>query len=172
MTISLARVLLAASTPLLAAAPTTTLAQRASSKTPIQITADLSEATRKVYHADLEIPVTAGTVDLTTPKWIPGNHRPTGPVEDIVGVVFMADGKPLVWRRDDVDMYEFHVTVPKGVTMLHAHLDCIVDRAADAEVRRARVGEAAALSGAHARGRHRHPAKGEGAGRLGNWHSA
>jgi len=67
-----------------------------------------------------------GPVTLTTPKWIPGNHRPTGPVDDITGVVFTANGKPLPWRRDDVDLFQFHVTVPPGTTMLHAHLDCIV----------------------------------------------
>src|SRR6185312_7140411 len=33
----------------------------------------------------------------------------------------------LPWRRDSVDLYEFHVTVPEGVTTLHAHLDCIVN---------------------------------------------
>jgi predicted metalloprotease with PDZ domain len=32
----------------------------------------------------------------------------------------------LLWRRDDVDLYQFHLTIPKGVTSLHAHLDCIV----------------------------------------------
>jgi predicted metalloprotease with PDZ domain len=95
-------------------------------KTPIQITADLSDATRKIYHAEVDIPVTAGPVSLTTPKWIPGNHRPTGPVDEITGVVFTANGKVLPWRRDDEDLYEFHVTVPVGVTTLHAHLDCIV----------------------------------------------
>ncbi len=105
---------------------TTYAAGQKPGQTPIQIHADLSDATKKIYHAEVEIPVSAGIVDLTTPKWIPGNHRPTGPVEDIVGVVFSADGKPLSWRRDDVDMYEFHVVVPKGVTTLHAHLDCIV----------------------------------------------
>src|SRR6201994_259896 len=94
-------------------------------KTPIQITADLSEAPRKLYHAEVDIPVTPGPVTLTTPKWIPGNHRPTGPVDDITGVVFTANGKVLPWRRDDEDLYEFHVTVPAGVTTLHAHLDCI-----------------------------------------------
>jgi predicted metalloprotease with PDZ domain len=95
-------------------------------KTPIQITADLSEAPRKLYHAEVDIPVQPGPVSLTTPKWIPGNHRPTGPVDDITGVVFTANGKVLPWRRDDEDLYEFHVTVPEGVTTLHAHLDCIV----------------------------------------------
>ena len=93
---------------------------------PIQITADLSDAPRKLYHAEVDIPVTPGPVSLTTPKWIPGNHRPTGPVDDITGVVFTANGKVLPWRRDEEDLYEFHVTVPEGVTTLHAHLDCIV----------------------------------------------
>src|SRR5277367_3561295 len=95
-------------------------------KTPIQITADLSDAPRKIYHAEVDIPVTPGPVTLTTPKWIPGNHRPTGPVDDITGVVFTANGKVLPWRRDEEDLYEFHVTVPAGVTTLHAQLDCIV----------------------------------------------
>lgn len=98
----------------------------AAAQQPIRITADLSEAPRKLYHAEVDIPVHAGTVALTTPKWIPGNHRPTGPVEDITGVVFTANGKTLLWRRDDTDLYQFHVEVPAGVTSLHAHLDCIV----------------------------------------------
>jgi predicted metalloprotease with PDZ domain len=93
---------------------------------PIRITADLSDAPRKIFHAEIDLPVTAGPLTLTTPKWIPGNHRPTGPVNEITGVVFTANGKTLPWRRDDVDLYEFHLTIPAGVTTLHAHLDCIV----------------------------------------------
>ncbi len=109
---------------LLAAVPA--LAQK-----PITITADLSDAPRKLFHAEVDIPVTPGPLALTTPKWIPGNHRPTGPVDDITGVVFTAalpggQPQPLPWRRDDVDLYQFHLTIPKGVTTLHAHLDCIV----------------------------------------------
>jgi predicted metalloprotease with PDZ domain len=97
-----------------------------SPKPPIQITADLSDAPRKLFHAEIDLPVTAGPLTLITPKWIPGDHRPTGPVDSITGVVVTANGQRLPWRRDDVDLYEFHVTVPEGVTMLHAHLDCIV----------------------------------------------
>lgn len=93
---------------------------------PISITADLTDAPRELYHAEFDLPVNPGPLALITPKWIPGNHRPTGPVSDIAGVVFTANGQVLPWRRDDVDLFEFHVTIPAGVTTLHAHLDCIV----------------------------------------------
>jgi predicted metalloprotease with PDZ domain len=93
---------------------------------PIHITADLTDAPRKLYHAEIDLPVSAGPISLITPEWIPGTHMPAGPAEAITGVVFTADGKTLPWRRDDVNLYEFHLTVPEGVTTLHAHLDCIV----------------------------------------------
>src|ERR1035441_266962 len=102
------------------------VAQPASNATPIPIVADLPEAGRKLYHAEIDLPVKAGALTLITPQWIPGNHRPTGPVNDITGVVFTANGQTLPWRRDDVNLYEYHLTVPKGVTSVHAHLDCIV----------------------------------------------
>jgi predicted metalloprotease with PDZ domain len=97
------------------------LAQR----TPIQIAADLSEAPRKLLHAEIDIPVSTGPLALITPQWIPGHHGPGGPVADLTGVVFTAGGRTLPWRRDDVDLYEFHLTVPAGVSSVHAHLDCI-----------------------------------------------
>jgi predicted metalloprotease with PDZ domain len=101
-------------------------AKPAAPAAPIQIVADLTDAPRKLYHAEIDLPVSEGPLTLITPEWIPGDHRPTGPVEDITGVVFSIDGKPILWRRDDVELYEFHVTIPKGATTLHAHLDCIV----------------------------------------------
>ena len=95
-------------------------------KTPIEITADLTDAPRKLYHAEIDLPVSPGAVTLITPEWIPGTHMAAGPAQEITGVVFTADGKALAWHRDDVNLYEFHLTVPEGVTRLHAHLDCIV----------------------------------------------
>src|SRR6202035_3168927 len=51
---------------------------------------------------------------------------PAGSSAKIAGVVFTANGQTLPWRRDDVDLYQFHLTIPAGVTKLHAHLDCVV----------------------------------------------
>jgi len=93
---------------------------------PITITADLSEAPRKLWHADMTIPVQPGALTLTTVKWVPGNHRPTGPIDQLTGIVFHANGKTLPWRRDDVDLYAFHLDVPKGVSTLDVHVDAIV----------------------------------------------
>lgn len=112
-------------TPVLLAAASL-LALPVFGQTPIRITADLTDAPRKLYHAEIDLPVKPGPAAFTTPQWIPGNHRPTGPVDQITGVVFTANGKTLPWRRDDTDLYQFHVDVPSGVTTLHVHLDCIV----------------------------------------------
>ncbi len=97
-------------------------------KAPIQITADLSDAPRKLFHAEIDLPVSPGPLTLVSPEWIPGHHMPSGPAAAITGVVFTANGKPVEWRRDDVNLYEFHLTVPAGVTTLHVHLDSIVTR--------------------------------------------
>jgi predicted metalloprotease with PDZ domain len=94
-------------------------------QTPIRINADLSEGARKIYHAEIDLPVKPGPLTLTTPKWIPGTHRPSPIVDSITGVVFTGNGQTIAWRRDDIDMFEFHLVVPAGVSSLHAHLDLI-----------------------------------------------
>ena len=87
-------------------------------KAPIQIVADLSDAPRRLFHAEIDLPVTAGPLTLTTPEWIPGHHMPTTAVSQITGVVFTANGQTLPWRRDDVSLFEYHLTIPQGVTSL------------------------------------------------------
>ena len=87
------------------------------------VAVDATEATRKIFHAKLTIPVTAGTNTLYYPKWIPGEHGPTGPIADLTGLKFSAGGKDLPWRRDPVEMYTILVDVPQGATSLDVSLD-------------------------------------------------
>ncbi|MDQ2841794.1 MAG: M61 family peptidase [Acidobacteriota bacterium] len=87
------------------------------------ITADLTDAPRKLLHAEIVIPVEPGPFTFTAAKWIPGTHSPTGPIADITGISVRGNGVPIPWRRDDVDLYAFHVVVPNGVTRLHIHDD-------------------------------------------------
>jgi len=93
--------------------------------TPIQINVDASEAPRRLLHATLQFPVKPGPMSLLYPKWIPGEHGPTGPIEDLAGVRMTANGQPIPWHRDDVNVYEFHIEVPPGVSTLDVVLDFI-----------------------------------------------
>ena len=82
-----------------------------------------TEAPRKVFHAKLTIPATPGDFVLLYPKWIPGEHGPTGPLVDLAGIYFRGNGNVLPWHRDPVDLYAFHVEVPPGVSSIEATLD-------------------------------------------------
>jgi predicted metalloprotease with PDZ domain len=90
---------------------------------PIQLSVDLSEAPRHMFHAHLIIPASPGPFTLAYPKWIPGEHMPDGPISDLAGLKFTAGGKTLAWHRDSVDMYQFHMEVPAGATTVEASLD-------------------------------------------------
>src|SRR5579859_6461168 len=93
---------------------------------PIKLTVDATHAGEKILHAQLQIPVTAGEVKLVFPKWIPGEHGPTGPITDLTGLKFFVNGQRLAWRRNLDEMYEFDLTVPQGATTLEAALDLVM----------------------------------------------
>jgi predicted metalloprotease with PDZ domain len=61
---------------------------------------------------------------LVYPKWIPGEHGPTGPIDNQAGfIITTPTGAPVKWERDLVDMYSYHITVPAGVTQLNIKMD-------------------------------------------------
>jgi predicted metalloprotease with PDZ domain len=93
----------------------------------IQLEVDGTEAPRNILHGALRIPVTPGDITLVYPKWLPGNHRPSGPIQNLTGLRMEAGGRRIDWHRDLVDVYAFHVRVPPGVTELSVALDAITD---------------------------------------------
>lgn len=84
---------------------------------------DAREAPRHLLHVRETVPVKAGAVALAYPKWLPGEHGPTGPFIEVAGFTVSANGKPLAWRRDDVDMYVIHTQAPAGTTQLELAFD-------------------------------------------------
>ncbi len=90
---------------------------------PITITVDATTAPQRIFHATESIPVSAGPLTLLYPKWIPGEHAPDGPIVDLAGLHFTANGQTVTWRRDLVDPFTFHLTVPPGAKTLDIALD-------------------------------------------------
>jgi len=109
-----------------------TCAVAQSSGKPVKLEVDLREAPRRIYHAKMEFAVKPGPFALVYPKWIPGEHAPNGPIVDVTGVKFLANGREVQWRRNTVDMYAFECTVPAGAETLEATLDYLLPAEAGA----------------------------------------
>ncbi|MEA3106048.1 MAG: hypothetical protein QOI88_653 [Gammaproteobacteria bacterium] len=91
---------------------------------------DAREAPRGIERVHLVLPVKPGKVTLLYPKWLPGEHAPTGPIGGVSNLKFSANGQAIAWQRDTENMFAFHLTVPAGVSALDAVFE--VDAVADA----------------------------------------
>jgi len=85
----------------------------------IQLTVDASDVTRAIFKVHEHVPVAgAGDFVMLYPKWLPGNHSPTGQINKVAGFHATANGQELKWVRDDLDVYAFHIAVPDGVSAI------------------------------------------------------
>src|ERR1700730_5020277 len=93
----------------------------------IRLSVDLTDAPRNIFHSQLTIPVKPGPLTLVYPEWIPGNHRPSGPIANVTGIKMEAGGQTLTWQRDPIDMYAFHVELPAGANELRVSMDTLTN---------------------------------------------
>jgi predicted metalloprotease with PDZ domain len=92
---------------------------------PITIELDVRDVAKKLLHTKLTIPASPGRFVLAYPKWLPGEHGPNGPINSMTELHITANGKPLVWSRDPVDMFQLAVDVPAGVTSIAVSFDIL-----------------------------------------------
>lgn len=100
-------------------------AQSGSQQGVIQVNVDARDAPHRLIHVQLRIPASPGPITLLYPQWIQGEHGPTGPIADVVSLKFRANNKTVAWRRDSVNLYAFHLTIPPGSPALDAAFDFI-----------------------------------------------
>jgi predicted metalloprotease with PDZ domain len=85
----------------------------------IQLTVDASDVTRAIFKVHEHVPVSGpGDFVLLYPKWLPGNHSPSGQINKVAGFRATANGAELKWVRDTLDVYAFHIAVPPGVSAI------------------------------------------------------
>ncbi len=82
----------------------------------IQYRADVSDLDRRIVQVEQAIPVAeAGPLTLLYPKYLPGNHAATGPIQLLSGLTVTANGQRIEWVRDTLDPWAFHLDIPAGV---------------------------------------------------------
>ena len=84
----------------------------------ISLSVDLTNVNDRVLNVREAIPVKPGEITLLYPQWLPGTHSPSNSVGNLAGLIITANGKGVPWVRDRVNMWAFHIDVPKGASML------------------------------------------------------
>ncbi len=97
----------------------------------LSVNIDARETARGLLHVTQTIAAKPGTFALSYPKWIPGEHAPTGPNTDVAGLVIKAGSAVLEWTRDPVDMNTVRVKVPVGATSVDVAFDFLLDNGTD-----------------------------------------
>jgi predicted metalloprotease with PDZ domain len=82
----------------------------------IQLEVDATQMPRCILRVNERLPVKQGRFAVTYPTWLPGNHRPSGPINDVVRFHAVANGREIAWTRDPINMYRLILSVPAGVT--------------------------------------------------------
>ena len=90
----------------------------------IELRIDASNVAQKIFRVQERIPVKPGPLTLLYPQWQLGAHAPAdGSLAKFAGLILRADQNRLEWKRDPVNVYAFHVTVPAGVSVVDADFD-------------------------------------------------
>lgn len=85
----------------------------------IQYRADITDLDRRIIRVSQTIPVAGpGPLTLLYPKYLPGNHADTGPIQLLAGLTVTANGQRIEWLRDTLEPYAFHLDIPAGVTSI------------------------------------------------------
>jgi len=78
----------------------------------LQLEVDATDVAHRIVrvHETINQPeISNGQLTLAYPKWVPGNHSTTGPVERIAGLHIESNGQTLNWKRDPIETNVFHI---------------------------------------------------------------
>jgi predicted metalloprotease with PDZ domain len=81
----------------------------------VELAVDLTAARQRIFRVHESIPVKPGPLVLLYPKWIPGEHIPSGPLDAVAGIRITAGGQRIAWRRDLLNMFALDLQVPAGI---------------------------------------------------------
>ncbi|MGA3158500.1 MAG: peptidase M61, partial [Steroidobacteraceae bacterium] len=85
----------------------------------VQLAVDATDTDHRLFKVHEALPVSgAGDLVLLFPQWIPGNHAPDGDLTAFTALTIRNGDTKLAWTRDPLNVFAFHVRVPKGSKQL------------------------------------------------------
>jgi predicted metalloprotease with PDZ domain len=100
----------------------------------LHISVNATDVERRILQVHESVPAAEGReLVLLLPEWLPGWHAPGGrdQIDRLAGLKITAAGKPVVWHRDEVNIFAFHVAVPSGASSLDVEYQYLSPPSAD-----------------------------------------
>ena len=91
------------------------------------LTVDETQAARRIAFVHEEIRVQPGTLALAYPRWIPGEHGSTGPIQQFAALHIRSGNTTLPWTRDPEEIYTIHVDIPAGTDNITVDFDTLLE---------------------------------------------
>lgn len=88
---------------------------------------DETQAYRRIAFVHEEIRTQPGLLALAYPRWIPGEHGPTGPIQNLAAIRVHAGETTLPWTRDPDDINTIKIDVPPNTTSVTVDFDTLLE---------------------------------------------
>lgn len=89
----------------------------------IRIEADARDVQRRIVHVQETVTGLGPHPVLLYPKWLPGTHAPEGPVDRLAAIEFTANGAPIAWTRDPLNVFALRPQLPAGASSVEVRFD-------------------------------------------------
>jgi predicted metalloprotease with PDZ domain len=93
----------------------------------MMLVVDESQAARRIASVHEEIRVRPGNVALAYPLWIPGEHGPTGPIQEFAVLRIHSGNALLTWTRDPEEIATVHVEIPANTDRITVDFDTLLE---------------------------------------------
>jgi predicted metalloprotease with PDZ domain len=89
----------------------------------IHLAVEATDLERRIVHVHEVLSGAGADTILLYPKWLPGEHAPSGPIDRLAGLKITSNGAPVSWTRDPVDVNAFRLHAAAGVRSLDIEFD-------------------------------------------------
>jgi predicted metalloprotease with PDZ domain len=89
----------------------------------IQLKVDASDTRQRIVRVHETLSGVGPDTVLLYPKWLPGTHAPEGTIDRLGGIRISANGAPVTWKRDPVDVFALRLNLKPGTRAIDIDFD-------------------------------------------------
>ncbi|MEO7206634.1 MAG: peptidase M61 [Steroidobacteraceae bacterium] len=89
----------------------------------IQLKVDATDTSHRIVRVHETLSGVSPDTVLLYPQWLPGTHAPEGTIERLGGIRISANGAPVTWKRDPVDVFAFRLNLKPGTHAIDIDFD-------------------------------------------------